>query len=159
MQYLFSLKRCSNDDKSEVQTSTLSNDDLPRIINCFHNDPIKKPILLCATPRKIFNGWMKVGFVPFTCNALTHNKVCHTLGDGDPSIDMAAKLMNLQDSYQKLKHGERIFKFIICFHYFLLSSLNHFILSLENKKFGINNFYLMKKYPCTKKTPSSKDRG
>ncbi len=92
----------SNDGKTEVKTATLSNDDISRIINGRPDDPIeKKPFLLCATLRKIFNSWMKVSFVPIIYNALMHKKVLHTLDEGGASIDMTVKLNNVQDSYQR----------------------------------------------------------
>ncbi len=93
------LKSCINDGKREVKTATLSNDDIPRIINGCPNDPIEKnPFSLCDTLRKIFNSWTKVCFAPFTRNSLTHKKNCHTLSESGASIDMAAKLKIVKDS-------------------------------------------------------------
>ncbi len=88
--HALSLKNCNNDDITKIKSADLSNDDLPAIINGHPNDLQERcPFDLCATPQKIFKSWLKVGFVPFTCNALKHKKVRHMLGEGGASEEMA----------------------------------------------------------------------
>ena len=79
---------------------SLSNDDLPRMINGRPEDPVKKrPFDRTFTIERIQKSWENVGFVPFTCKCLTNNKVRPELGQTNPD----KKLENLVKEYERLK--------------------------------------------------------
>lgn len=62
---------CQADGQTKIKGTALTNDHRPQIINRCHGYPIKKwPFYLCTTKLKIFKSWLKIGFAPFTPNAL-----------------------------------------------------------------------------------------
>ncbi len=58
--YALSLKNQQNDGETKIKPATLTNDDLPQIINGSNSDPIEKQPFSCyATKEKIFKvGWL-----------------------------------------------------------------------------------------------------
>ncbi len=57
---------------------------------------------------------MAVGFVPFTWNALSHDKVWHLLGDGGASEEMTATLSWTQQNNNEFKEKVNA-NFHMCF--------------------------------------------
>ena len=79
---------------------SLSNDDLPRMINGRPEDPIEKiPFNRTFKIERIQKSWENVGFLPFTRKCLTNNKVRSELGQTNPD----EKLENLVKEYERLK--------------------------------------------------------
>ena len=71
---------------------SLSNDELPRMINGRPGYPIeKRPFDRTFTIERIQKSWENVGFVPFTRKCLTNNKFRSELGQTKPD----EKLENL----------------------------------------------------------------
>lgn len=131
----FSLKNSNKDGKTEVKTETISNEDLPRIMNGWPDDPIKQPSFsLCATIRKKFKSWNEGWLHPLHVNPLPHNNGCHKLCDGGASNDKEVKLNNMQDLYKKMN--------TLFFHLFpfCLLILNHSMHYVLVKKIGIGAF-------------------
>ena len=99
-----SLQPDNNGKRQKIKTAKLTNNDIQTIVNGMKGDPIeKRPFNSCATKANIFKSWMNVGFVPFTRNALKHEKVRHELGDGGASEDMTQKLQDMTTEYESLK--------------------------------------------------------
>ena len=78
---------------------SLGFEDLAVIVNGRTDDDIsKRPFDKCFTEEKILQAWCKVGFVPFTRNCLSSNKVRHELGQSSANL----VLEDLQDHFDSL---------------------------------------------------------
>lgn len=84
--HAMALKNWPEDGETEVKNGALRNDNIPMLVNGLKSDPIHLQLFdSCTLKEKIFKSSLAVGFVPFTCNAIHHNKFWHMLGEGGTS--------------------------------------------------------------------------
>ncbi len=72
LSYSKAIHDCQDGKVSTIKGAALTNDDIPYIINDCQDDPIDQQALFTV---QHLQSWLNVGFIPFTCKALSHWKV------------------------------------------------------------------------------------
>jgi hypothetical protein len=90
--------------KGSVCSVTLNCYDLAAIVNGFPHDPIeKRPFDFVFQKEKIFQTWVKVGFLPMTRNAVNDERVRFESGEGGAPPEMARRMELLVEDYHDHK--------------------------------------------------------
>ena len=88
--------------KGSVCNVTQGNNDLPRIVNGYQNNPIKlRSFDKTFTKSNIISWWKNVGFLPMSRNALNDPKVRWELGEGGAPEEATERLNLLMKDYKE----------------------------------------------------------